>query len=180
MIITKFIDEEITYTGDILHSHFAYEEFGILGDSIISFIGPAKVEEYLVDIEDQKKKGIIYSEEMLHFIVEHFSLDLREAIFRQRHLITIIAELLGQNIERNGDDLFYKDKKLSVSIATLSPVSALIHVGLNISSENTPVPTVGLEELDVEPKEFAEAVMDSYREELEDINKALAKVKAVP
>jgi len=179
MISTKFIDEEIVYTGEELRSHFAYEEFDILGDSIVSFIGPAKVDEFLVDIEDQKRREIIYSEEMLHFIIEHFGLTLKEAVLRQRYLIAIISEMLGESIERKGDDLYFEDKKLSVSIATQSPVSSLIHIGLNVSSENTPLPAVGLIDIEIDPKKFALAVMDAYSEELEDIEMAIAKVRAV-
>lgn len=179
MLTTKFIDEEIPYTGEELRSHFAYEEFDVLGDSIISFVGPAKVDEFLVDIEDQKNRQVIYSEEMLHFIVEHFGISLKEAVFRQRYLIMIISELIGQDIERKGDDLYLKDKKLSVSIATTSPVSSLIHVGINVSSENTPVPTIGLSDIEINPKKFAFAVMESYQDELDDIEKATAKVRAV-
>lgn len=179
MITAKFIDEKIMYTGAELRSHFAYEEFDVLGDSIVSFVGPAKVDEFLVDIEDQKRQEIIYSEEMLHFIIEHFGLGLREAVLRQRYIIAIIAEMLGREIERRGDDLYFEDKKLSVSIATSSPVSSLIHIGLNVSSKNTPLPTIGLEELEIDTKKFSIAVMDAYREELEDIELAMAKVRAV-
>ena len=72
-------------------------------------------------------------------------------------------------------------KKLSVSIATKSITSILIHTGLNILSENAPVNASGLaSELGInDTKEFALEVMKRYSEELEDIELAGTKVRGV-
>ncbi|MCK4777466.1 MAG: DUF366 family protein, partial [Actinomycetia bacterium] len=40
----RFIPEKMTYTGKELRSHWAYNNFEMAGDSIVSFIGPARVE----------------------------------------------------------------------------------------------------------------------------------------
>ena len=183
---TKFLKETIDYTGEQLSSLWAYKTAGLQGDSIVSFIGKADVSEHLVDLEDVKAMAFIYSEQMLHFIVEHFELDLEKAVLRQRMLMMIIQECLALEgsspvIERRGDDLFIEERKLSVSIATLSPVSSLIHVGLNIRTENTPVPAFGLNELmkiSAVPA-FAEKVLESYATEMADINLARCKVRGV-
>ena len=82
-------------------------------------------------------------------------------------------------MHRLGDDLFEGDRKLSVSIATLTPVSTMIHLGINISSEHTPVPTKGLLEYGVDPVELAEAVMNQYMAELRMLAVARSKVKGV-
>lgn len=182
----KFLSEQITYTGEQLSSLWTYKNAGIQGDSIVSFIGRAEVSQHLVDLEDLKAGAFIYSELMLHFIVEHFELDLEKAIFKQRMLMVLIKEALRREsiqltMDRRGDDLYIDNRKLSVSIATLSPVSSLIHVGLNIYTENTPVPTYGLSELidvSVVPI-FAQRVMSSYIEELSDIELARCKVRGV-
>ena len=51
-------------------------------------------------------------------------------------------------ITRRGDDIFVHidgvDKKLSVSIATKSTTSALIHTGLNIDPKGAPIDACGL------------------------------------
>ena len=72
-------------------------------------------------------------------------------------------------------------KKLSVSIATKSTTSILIHTGLNIVSEGAPVKASGLtSELGItDIKEFALEIMKRYSEELEDINLASTKVRGV-
>ncbi|MFA5928522.1 MAG: DUF366 family protein [Candidatus Margulisiibacteriota bacterium] len=195
MIKAKFINKRIDYTGEQLSSLWIYKNTGFLGDAITSFTGKAEVSDHMVDMEDVLKKEFIYSENMLHFIIEHFDQDLEKAVLRQRMLICIIKELLASGLwrkghgkadkstvlDRQGDDLYYNKRKLSVSIATLSPVSSLIHVGLNISSKNTPVPTIGLNELmpEADLPDFARSVMSLYVMEMRDINTARCKVKGV-
>ena len=73
------------------------------------------------------------------------------------------------------------NKKLSVSIATKSITSVLIHTGLNIISEGAPVSASGLtSELGItDIKGFAEKVMQKYSEELNDIKLAVSKVRGV-
>jgi hypothetical protein len=72
-------------------------------------------------------------------------------------------------------------KKLSVSIATKSATSILIHTGLNILSENAPIKASGLtSELGIRDiKEFAKIVMQRYSDEIEDIILASTKVRGV-
>ena len=73
------------------------------------------------------------------------------------------------------------NRKLSVSIATKSTTSILIHTGLNILSEGAPVKASGLtSELGIEDvREFALEVMKRYSEEIEDIKLASTKVRGV-
>jgi len=177
--------EELAYTGEQLGSHFAFRTFGIIGDSIVAFVGPADVnEDKLVDLADARQKSIIFSEKMLHFIIEIFELDLEKAILLQRLFISIICEHINRMcgrlaLTRKGDDIFMGKRKLSVSVATLSRVSSLIHTGLNITSGNTPVETTGLEELGIEESELAGNVCDLLIQELRSISIARSKVKGV-
>ena len=138
----------------------------------------------MVDIEDVINNEPIYSKYMLSFISEQFGIGLVEGVLRQRLLMTIIKELLearGVFVVRNGDDLMINDRKLSVSIATKSITSVLIHTGLNILSEGAPVKAAGLEsELGIKDvREFALEVMDRYAAELTDIVLASTKVRGV-
>lgn len=184
-MLSKYIESPIKYDGRQLTSLWSYRNFSLQGDSIVSFRGECHVEiTEMVDLEDVKDNAHIYSEEMLNFIVEHFELDLEKTIIRQRLLIAIIKDQLiketGKSLDRFGDDIFFEDKKLSVSIATLSPVSTLIHTGLNISSKNTPVPTISLTELGIKDiKAFAISVIEEYRKEIESIKMARCKVRGV-
>jgi hypothetical protein len=182
----KYVSEkEIPYTGAELSSHFALRTFGIQGDSIVAFIGPCDVKtRHLVDLIDARENASIFSTRMLHFIIEMFELNLEKAILLQRLLVSIVAEHInrqrkGHELVRINDDIFLGEKKLSVSIATLSPVSSLIHVGLNVSSRDTPVETVGLEELGIDARELADQISDAFVKEVESIAAARCKVRGV-
>ena len=182
---TKLIEKEIKYIGSQLAPHWIYKNFKLQGNAIVAFIGECEVAlTEMVDIEDVINNEPIYSKSMLSFITEQFNVNLVEGVFRQRLLICIIKELLEERgifVVRNGDDLMIDGRKLSVSIATKSTTSILIHTGLNILSEGAPVKASGLtSELGISDiKEFALEVMKRYAEELEDINLASTKVRGV-
>lgn len=175
----------LTYDGHQLSSLFAYKNFQVQGDSIVAFHGPCQVElSEMVDVEDVLAQDHIYSEAMVHFIIEHFDQDLEKTVTRQRLLVAIIAETIAdlgdKPVTRSGDDLYLADCKLSVSIATLSRVSTLIHTGLNLSSNNTPIPTVSLPELGINDwSGFAQEVMARYTREIHSIQLARCKVRGV-
>lgn len=185
MMKTKFIEEEIKYIGSQLSPHWIYKNFKIQGDAIVAFCGECQVDlTEMVDIEDVINNEPIYSKYMLSFITEQFGVELTEGVFRQRLLMCIIKELLeekGVFVVRKGDDLMINNRKLSVSIATKSITSILIHTGLNILSEGAPVAASGLtSELGIENiKEFAIEVMKRYSDEIEDIKLAGTKVRGV-
>lgn len=180
----KFIKQRITYTGQQLSSHWLYKNFNLQGDALVSFIGPAEVKDYLVDMVDRKEKKIIRSSLMLHFIAEHFDLDLEKTILRQRLFIGLLAELINQLakrniIERRGNDLYSRGRKLSVAIATLTPVSTIFHVGLNILSAGTPVKAIGLQDLSISPRTLAIKILKLYSQELQGVNLSRVKVRGV-
>lgn len=180
-------DKEIIYTGEQLRSHWIYERFDILGDAIVSFVGEAKVDlQHMVDLQDVKESAPIYSTKMLNIIIEHFGATIEEIILRQRLFICIIQSYLNKRInsgsvERKGDDLYYNGGKLSVSIATISPVSGLIHVGINIDSKDAPVNASGLlSEMNLNNvNDLALEFIRSYTIEHQEIKKASYKVRAV-
>ena len=182
---TLFIDKEIKYIGSQLTPHWIYKNFKIQGDVIVAFCGECEVKlTEMDDIEDFINNEPIYSKYMLSFITEQFNVELVEGVFRQRLLVTCIKEALerrGFFVRRNGDDLFVNDKKLSVSIATKSMTSVLIHTGLNILSDGAPIPVSGLgSDLGIEDiKEFAQEIMQKYSDEIEDIILASTKVRGV-
>ncbi|MFH1231647.1 MAG: DUF366 family protein [Planctomycetota bacterium] len=206
-MISAFLPTKIKYNGSQLSSLWAYKNFGILGDSIVAFIGPCNIPKTLmVDVEDIRAKHKICGSLMLHFIIEHFDNDLEKTILRQRLLTTIIKDVLsdyvsakggpaGQNFKRIGDDLYTitqdakrktqcaasrrDNAKLSISIATASPVSTMIHFAINISTKGTPVKTAGLNDYKIAPKQFALEVMRRYTEEMQTIKHARQKVNWV-
>ncbi|MCD4782820.1 MAG: DUF366 family protein [Candidatus Eremiobacteraeota bacterium] len=185
-----FIEKEIPYMGVELSPHWIYDKTDIQGDAVVSFVGECRVElENMVDLQDVKAKDSIYSPKMLNFIAEFFDDDLEKAIYRQRLLITAMKEELESagipdHVIRQGDDLYHVDhtgvkRKMTVSIATKSIVSTLIHAGINIRTEGTPVKTAGLAEFDIDPATFASRVMERFILEIEDIRIARSKVRPV-
>jgi hypothetical protein len=190
MMQTQVIDERhILYDGRQLAPHWIYRSFDLRGDAAVAFVGPCRVDlGEMVDIEDVKNAAPIYSPLMLHVIAEFFGGDLHQTVYRQRLLIVTAKELLetltDRRVTRKGDDLYLpraddSPGKLSVSIATASATSTLIHTGFNIQTEGTPVPTVGLAELGVDVPAFAAEVLRHYSDEVEDIWLARCKVRAV-
>lgn len=179
--------ELMEYDGSQLSSHWALRTFNLQGDSIVTFRGRCRVElEALVDIRDCLDQAPIFSPDMQHFIVEHFDLDLEKTIYRQRLLMAIVKDLITGtrqvSLTREGDDLYWDERKLSVSIATLTPVSTMIHVGLNITTQGVPVPALGLRELgfaDTEVRELAQNVCRAYAKEIREILWARCKVRGV-
>lgn len=180
-----FSDKKIDYDGSQLRSHWINNNFSIYGDVIAAFIGKCDVSpKHMVDIEDLQAQSSIYSEEMLHFIVEHFDISLQETVLRQRMLVCVMKDVLeeslpGTRIVRSGDDLYEGENKLTISIATKSPVSGLIHLGINIRSDNTPVKTKGLADYNLNAKTLAENVLKKYKEELDSIKYCVTKVRWV-
>ena len=187
-------DEQIPYTGRELRSHWIRDTFGIGGNAVVAFIGPCEVPlEAMVDLADVCAGQPIQARSMLHFIAEFFDQDLDKTILHQRLLVALAGEMLrgareqhpditppgAARVTREGDDLYIGTRKLSVSIATASPVSTLIHLGINIDPEGAPVEAIGLAELQVDPLNFARALIEAYIQEITSVAQARCKVRAV-
>ncbi|HLY72664.1 MAG TPA: DUF366 family protein [Planctomycetota bacterium] len=172
----------VDYDGSQIHSLWAYRTYGVQGDSIVAFQGACEIPfSNMVDLEDVRAKSRIASPLMLHFICEHFDLDLEKAVLRQRLLAAIVRDELGGEVRRDGDDLFLGPGKLSISIATLTPVSSKIHFGINIRRElHVNVETRGLEDLRVDPTELAGRVLTQYAAQIDGIHDARTRVRGVP
>lgn len=183
----------IEYDGSQLSPLWAFINADVQGDSIVFFRGPCSIgEEYMVDVDDRKKSSIISSPEMIHFIVEQFGCDIDKIVLIQRLLVSVVVETLRYStfedvdLEREFDNIYAdlpdedERARLSVSVATVSPVSGLVHLGLNTTSKGTPVRTAGLEELGVEDVDkFAVEVARRFIEEMKDLKSDASKVRPV-
>ncbi len=182
LVKVHLAEGRIDYDGTQIHSLWAYRSFGVQGDSIVSFQGGCEIPfANMVDLEDVRARSRIASPLMLHFIVEHFDLDLEKAVLRQRLLASIAGERLGKEVRRDGDDLYLGPGKLSISIATLTPVSSKIHFGINVErATDVGVETRALRDLGVEPGPFARSVTERYAAEMEGVRDARTRVRGVP
>ena len=181
---TEFIRGAITYTGEQLRGHYIYKEYSLRGDAAVAFGGSANVEEEMVDWVDRKARAFIYSPQMVHFLVEHFGISLREGVWRLRSLIFLIKEEIERqnpksSVRRRGNDLFVGKRKLSVAIATASPTSVVMHVGVNVRTKGAPVPAIGLKELRISPVSFAKQILQMYSAEVDKVDLETTKVRGV-
>ncbi len=173
-----FIDSELGYDGSQIKSLWAYREAGLKEDSIISFVGSCDVNgDVQVDFEDVVLQEKMYSPKMLHFVVEHFDeVSLRLICARQRFLTCLVQDFLDEEckISREGDNLFWNGKKLTVSTATISPVSAKIHFGVNVESDDY----ASLQEMGFsDPKKLALEICRRYSYEIDDIEACIRKIR---
>lgn len=202
---TKFIDQELKYDGSQLKSLYAFLEYGVQGDSIVSWVGPCDIPtDKIIDGQDLLEASIIKSDEMLHFVVEIFDAKLIQMVLLQRLFCEIVKAKVSNfskgkiNLVRDGDDLYFlmnkensakpvkdEDLKLNISIATVSPVSGLMHFGINVSSENTPIKTYSINDIQAEVsnkekiQNWATHLMDLLASEFNDSIAATQKVKWV-
>lgn len=177
------------YDGSQIKPMWAFQDLGVKGSSIVSWIGPMEIQpEELIDYEDVGLE--IKSDEMLHFIIEHFDAqpaDMRLCYHRQRILVMIVRDILqetGIKTRRNGDDLYCEGGKLSVSIATCSASSMKIHFAMNLTTKGTPndIETAGLMECSVdmgmdEISKLQDKILETYVNEILDIEDDIAKTK---
>jgi len=138
------------YDGSQLRSLWIAEQAALYGTALSVFQGPCDVEDHMVDLVDIQDNSFISSDLMLHYIIEIFGIGIIPTVLYQRLFVNAIATELRPYgpILVNGDDIFidvvntggdpYQLPKLSVSIATVSPISGLIHIGLNIHSSGVP------------------------------------------
>ena len=139
----------------------------------------------------------IKSDNMVNFICEFFDQqppNMRIAYLRQRLLVMIFREILtdrGIKSRRNGDDIYVDNRKLTISIASVSLSSAKIHFAFNLHDSGTPsdVDTIGLLDIkNYEGKEifneknlfkFIDDVVNRYIVELRDIENDISKTKVL-
>ncbi len=183
----RVLDKPLFYTGVELRPHWCLEQTGVYGSVITAWVGPCRVAtSELVDMEDRLAAERIEAKEMLHFIAEFYGITLEAGVLYQRLFVQWCERLLReagmQNLRREGDDLLTPHGKLSVSIATVSPVSVLIHWALNIDGTGAPVPTAQLADLGWGREQslgFAKKVLEHYIGEIEEIRIAQCKVRPV-
>lgn len=105
----------------------------------------------------------------------------------------IFREILteyGIKTKREGDDIFVDNRKLSISIASVSLSSAKIHFALNLEDKGTPsdVETIGLSDIKVDDKQIFDEdnlldlineTVNRFIDELKTIENDISKTKVL-
>jgi hypothetical protein len=104
----------------------------------------------------------------------------------QRLLASLCLDLVRERADRDfarrelfrdGDDVYCGVRKLSISIATATPVSSLIHFAVNAVNSGTPVPTCCLGDFGIDERAFALELMARFAREVVTIEEATRKVR---
>lgn len=151
------IIDQALYSGDLIHSRFAYKYFrdnvSPLGN-IVAFRAPMLVDTNLIDLEDSLSEDYIFSDDALNFCWEIPNLCPLGAVAFQRLFNTKISKILAFTLNKTtsglvhmkGDDIMVLDKwvdkdmkyqlyrKASVSITYSKDNVALGHTGINIDA----------------------------------------------
>ena len=143
-----------TYDGSDLQDRFAYRVFKdkvLRTGNIVAGVSPAKVEkEYMVDVEDLLSEDYIYSDKMIHFLIEIPDISLYAGVCFQRLFASVAGNILASkylkcDVEIDGDDIIVHKEheqggiiqqkgKASVSIAKECNGAVLIHLGINLEA----------------------------------------------
>lgn len=193
---SKWITKKIKYDGRQMHSLYAYLHHQVPGDSVIAFRGPCEVDfSEMLDGEDLLEKSAISGSDMVHFIFEIFHEELLTGVLLQRLFAAIVADVVLElskgkfHLIRSGDDLYLQKstkkstkketqkRKFSISIAAKSNQSVMLHFAVNVSEAGTPVPTIGLLEMKIEPSLFAKKCLQNVAQEFADVQSATRKVR---
>ena len=180
----RWLTEAIPYDGSQLRPHWILRRTGIVGDAAVGWRGPCRIaDDEMADLEDLLAGATIAGDDMVHIVWEMFdSRDLTTATTRQRLLAAMAGEQLAAAgstvaIRRSGDDLYAGAGKLSISVATKSGVSSLIHFAVNATPAGVPVRAASLQELDIEPDAFGESLLARLQDEVAGIARARCRVR---
>jgi hypothetical protein len=195
-IIVEDLSNQNTYDGSQLASRYTTEKYGIFGETILIFRGGMKLSpEEMVDIKDIVREShlneiLISSDDSLHFIVEEFDVqppNIEIEYYRLQILTQITIEILqnkGIEIRRKGTDMYIKNRKLNVAIATTGISSSKIHLGINIANTGFPshVDAIGLLELGIsldDIEELALEIAEKYSNEISKIKEDVSKTRPI-
>jgi hypothetical protein len=181
---TKFLKNEFLYDGSQMKPLDNYLKYDLFGDSCIAWVGPCQISfEKMLDGEDLIEKCEIRGSKMLHFVFEIFQRELVSAVFLQRLFASLVQSYVYENskvfLKREGDDLYWEDKKFSISIAAPTINSNMVHFAVNVVNLGTPVKTLSCEDLKIKPEVMAEVLLKQISHEYQSILNASFKVRSI-
>ncbi|NHJ32312.1 MAG: DUF366 family protein [Asgard group archaeon] len=195
IILTDFSKKEC-YDGSQIKPLWALNKYGVSGSSLVIFRGSMKIpQDEMIDIQDIIREKdlaeiLISGDDCIHFIIEMFDdqpANLKVAYHRLHLLAFIVQKIVEEEYEiglvKKGTDLYHKEKKLNVAIATSSNSSTKIHFGINIVSTGVPdyVKAVGLYDINknIKLEKIAERISKEFITEINDIDQDIIKSRTL-
>lgn len=161
-----YIQEITDFHEKNLHSNWAKSQFNIKDDCIISFCGAYTPINLPTLPNSTKKAEPKLFEFMLHFFVKHKRLSFREAETRKRLLIEFMVSELGEPFFSLNSSVLCDQKQLSISSINSNLRASLFHIAFFIHPLDQNINLLSLEQIDVDPKEFAIQSMKRYCEDI--------------
>jgi hypothetical protein len=183
---SMWLEKKLDYDGTQLRPLFNYLQHRLDGPSVLGFRGACQVDfAHMIDGEDLREKSAIAGSDMVHLLIEFYHLNLFSAVAFQRLIADLAASTVYDltagkvRLARSGDDLYLGEAKFSISIATKSAVSELIHFAVNVSQKGTPVKTCALEDFGINPEIFGRTLIAKVAAEFQSCWAATEKVRPV-
>jgi len=180
------------YDGSQIKPLWALNKFGVSGSSLVIFRGSMKIpQDEMIDMQDIIREKdlaeiLISGDDCIHFIIEMFDdqpANLKVAYHRLHLLAFIVQKVVEEEYEielvKKGTDLYHKEKKMNVAIATSSNSSSKIHFGINIVSTGVPayVKAIGLQDINgkIDLEKLAERIGQEFIKEINAIDNDVMK-----
>ncbi|NQY74954.1 MAG: DUF366 family protein [Candidatus Margulisbacteria bacterium] len=149
-----YIDKELFYKENHLHTNWFLNLYKIKGDAILAFVGASS--------ENNKE-----STKLLHFIIRHNDMKLREMLLRHRYFLTQLCHLLPPGCKRHHHSIYFSSAKIAYSIVKSGRSSSSMAILLYLNAHKPK--SIGLNDLDIMPKDFAILAMQAYTEEMNEL-----------
>ncbi len=167
MMKSYFVDHPLQYTGSQLRPGWPSDAFGVDGDSIIGFVGPASIIESTAGEEELVgDENILISSSMLHLIIAHHEASARETMLLHRLFLSSLLEVLGTDFYRKSNHIYYQEQQLSICKIRVGHPSSAFHMGFYVKATEQLPGIIGLEDLNISPQFFALHVMNKYVQEI--------------
>lgn len=167
------IEKKIDYAQNNLKYGWSKRNFNISGDYILCFKGSYFSHQLHKECETT---GFPFKfEQMIHFIVEHKRIGLREIETRKRLLLEFIASYLGKNFYVEQSVLFFRGKQLSLSFSNSNLRSSMFHLSFFWQESELDPELISLDQFDVDYRGFAIDIMQKYCFEINQIHELSLK-----
>lgn len=171
MIKNYYIAADFDYDIALLKSGWAKKNFQIENDSLVSFQGIYKHSPKIKPLDHQDSQPFFNSQKLLNFVIEHRRIHLREMLLRRHIFFEIICKTLGNDSKIIDNTIMLNKHRLSTTHIASNLRASMCHIGFLLRNDQENPQLLALDQLDINPKNFAITVMQKYCKSMNDICK---------